>query len=255
MQAVRALRRILAGWNSHNQVGLFTWLCDSRLHQKGWVGSGPQPDTTPAPQTHTDWSCAATAWAADLVCFPNEQSQNSLNGFSWANCWNGKLEKWKILFAEDIYIAVETPRVVSSWERALTCNLTPKCGVRSLACANYVHTCLFNLSWLLHNCGALLGRVYLQVTRTTASVCARMLLGSKRCPDLPCPELLTVVGHAHWQALLETAVLALVAVLLLDLAAALALVVLELQADGPPKKTLGGREKGKCEQSSLEAKM
>lgn len=46
------------------------------------------------------------------------------------------------------------------------------------------------------------------------------------------------MGHAHRQALLEAAVLALVAVLFLDLAAALALVVLQLQTDGPPEKTL-----------------
>lgn len=37
---------------------------------------------------------------------------------------------------------------------------------------------------------------------------------------------LTIVGHAHCQALLEAAVLALVAVLFLDLAATLTLVIL-----------------------------
>ena len=50
--------------------------------------------------------------------------------------------------------------------------------------------------------------------------------------------VLTVVRHAHWEALLEAAVLALVAVLLLNLAAAFALVVLQLQANGPPEKPL-----------------
>lgn len=48
------------------------------------------------------------------------------------------------------------------------------------------------------------------------------------------------MGHAHRQALLEAAVLALVTVFLLDLAAALTLVVFQLQADGPSKKTLEG---------------
>lgn len=52
------------------------------------------------------------------------------------------------------------------------------------------------------------------------------------------PVRLTVVGHSHRQALLEAAVLALVAVLFLDLAATLALVVLQLQTDRPPKETL-----------------
>lgn len=51
------------------------------------------------------------------------------------------------------------------------------------------------------------------------------------------------MGHAHRQALLEAAVLALVAVLLLDLAAALALVVLQFETDGAPKKTLKGGTK------------
>ena len=68
------------------------------------------------------------------------------------------------------------------------------------------------------------------------------VLGVRHCPDLPRPAGLTVVGHAHRQALLEAAVLALVAVLLLDLAAALALVVLQLQTDGPPEKTLEERD-------------
>ena len=49
---------------------------------------------------------------------------------------------------------------------------------------------------------------------------------------------LTIVGHAHCQALLEAAVLALVAVLFLDFAAAFALVILQLQTDSPPKKPL-----------------
>lgn len=46
------------------------------------------------------------------------------------------------------------------------------------------------------------------------------------------------MGHAHRQALLEAAVLALVAVLLLNFAAALALVIFQLQTDGPPEKSL-----------------
>lgn len=41
---------------------------------------------------------------------------------------------------------------------------------------------------------------------------------------------------------MEAAVLALVAVLLLDLAVALASVVLQLQPDGPPEKTLAKAE-------------
>lgn len=66
-----------------------------------------------------------------------------------------------------------------------------------------------------------------------------MLPGLKHCrPALPCPEGLTIVGHAHRQALLEATVLALVAILLLDLAAALTLVIFQLQTDGPAKKTL-----------------
>lgn len=48
------------------------------------------------------------------------------------------------------------------------------------------------------------------------------------------------MGHAHIQALVESAVLALVAVFLLDLALEVALVVLQLQPDGPPEETLGG---------------
>lgn len=55
-------------------------------------------------------------------------------------------------------------------------------------------------------------------------------------------EGLTVVGHAHCEALVEAAVLALVAVLLLDLAVALALVVLQLQPDGPPEEALAEAE-------------
>lgn len=48
--------------------------------------------------------------------------------------------------------------------------------------------------------------------------------------------------HAHSEALVEAAVLALVAVLLLDLAVALASVVLQLQPNGPPEKTLAKAE-------------
>lgn len=48
----------------------------------------------------------------------------------------------------------------------------------------------------------------------------------------------TVVGHAHREALVESAVLALVAVLLLDLAVTFTLVVLQLESDGPPEETL-----------------
>lgn len=48
------------------------------------------------------------------------------------------------------------------------------------------------------------------------------------------------MGHAHSEALVESAVLALVAVLLLDFAAALALIVLQLQPDGPPEEALVG---------------
>lgn len=46
------------------------------------------------------------------------------------------------------------------------------------------------------------------------------------------------MGHPHRQALLEAAVLALVAVLLLDLAAAFALVVVQLEADSPSEEAL-----------------
>jgi hypothetical protein len=49
---------------------------------------------------------------------------------------------------------------------------------------------------------------------------------------------LTIVGHAHRQALLEAAVLALVPVLLQDLTSAFTLVIFQLEADGPPKETL-----------------
>lgn len=55
---------------------------------------------------------------------------------------------------------------------------------------------------------------------------------------------LTIVRHPHRQALLEAAVLALVAVLLLDLAAALTLVVVQLQADGPSEETLQATNAG-----------
>lgn len=55
---------------------------------------------------------------------------------------------------------------------------------------------------------------------------------------------LTAVRHAHREALVEAAVLALVAVLLLDLAAALALVVVQLQADGPSEETLQATNAG-----------
>lgn len=53
---------------------------------------------------------------------------------------------------------------------------------------------------------------------------------------------LTAVRHAHREALVEAAVLALVAILLLDLAVALASVVLQLQPDGPPEETLAEAE-------------
>lgn len=56
--------------------------------------------------------------------------------------------------------------------------------------------------------------------------------------SLPEVSSLTVVGHAHGEALVEAAVLALVAVLLLDFAVAFTLVVLQLQPDGPPEETL-----------------
>lgn len=51
-------------------------------------------------------------------------------------------------------------------------------------------------------------------------------------------EALTVVGHAHRQALLKATVLALVPVLLLDLTAAFTLVVLQFKANGPAEETL-----------------
>lgn len=78
----------------------------------------------------------------------------------------------------------------------------------------------------------------LQVIRTTH------VWGTTSTPGPSWPAGLTVVGHAHRQALLEAAVLALVAILLLDLAATLTLVILQLQTDGPTEKTLKGcREK------------
>lgn len=46
------------------------------------------------------------------------------------------------------------------------------------------------------------------------------------------------MGHAHREALVESAVLALVSVLLLDFAVPLTLIILQLQPDGPPKETL-----------------
>lgn len=49
---------------------------------------------------------------------------------------------------------------------------------------------------------------------------------------------LTIVGHAHRQALLKATVLALVSVPLLDLTAAFTLVVLQFEANGPAEKTL-----------------
>lgn len=52
------------------------------------------------------------------------------------------------------------------------------------------------------------------------------------------------MGHAHSEALVEAAVLALVAVLLLDFAVALTLVVLQLQPDGPPEEALAEAEFG-----------
>lgn len=81
---------------------------------------------------------------------------------------------------------------------------------------------------------------------TTAPACSVLLAGLGClvfCIVLALPKHvpsagLTVVGHAHGQALLEAAVLALIAVLFLDLAATLTSVVLQLQTDGPPKETL-----------------
>lgn len=60
---------------------------------------------------------------------------------------------------------------------------------------------------------------------------------------------LTVMRHAQREAFLEAAVLALVSVLLLNLAAPLALLVLQLHADRPAEETLraGGTE-GDAEQ-------
>lgn len=52
------------------------------------------------------------------------------------------------------------------------------------------------------------------------------------------PGRLTVVRHAQRQAFLEAAVLALVAVLLLDLADPLTLLVLQLHADCPAEEAL-----------------
>jgi len=46
------------------------------------------------------------------------------------------------------------------------------------------------------------------------------------------------VGHAHCKALAETAVLTFVSVLLLDLAFAFALVVLQFESDGSPEEAL-----------------
>ena len=46
------------------------------------------------------------------------------------------------------------------------------------------------------------------------------------------------MGHAHRQALLEAAVLALVSVLLLDLAVPFTLFILQLEANGSPEETL-----------------
>lgn len=52
---------------------------------------------------------------------------------------------------------------------------------------------------------------------------------------------LTVVRHAHRETLVKPAVLALVAVLLLDFAVVFALVVLQLEPDGPPEEALVDR--------------
>lgn len=49
---------------------------------------------------------------------------------------------------------------------------------------------------------------------------------------------LTIVGHANSEAFVESAVLALVAVLLLDFTVALTLIILQLQPDGPPEEPL-----------------
>lgn len=53
---------------------------------------------------------------------------------------------------------------------------------------------------------------------------------------------LTIVRHPHRKALLEAAILALVAVLLLDLAVALTLVIVQLQADSSSEETLKAPE-------------
>lgn len=50
--------------------------------------------------------------------------------------------------------------------------------------------------------------------------------------------MFTIVRHAHREALVESAVLALVAVLLLDFAFVFALIILQLQPDGPSEETL-----------------
>ena len=49
--------------------------------------------------------------------------------------------------------------------------------------------------------------------------------------------------HPHRQTLAESAVLALVSVLLLDFAAAFTLIILQLQSNGPSKETLIERER------------
>ena len=54
--------------------------------------------------------------------------------------------------------------------------------------------------------------------------------------------LLTVVRHALVETLVEAAVLALIAVLLMDPASELTLLVLQLQADGSPEETLEQEE-------------
>ena len=54
--------------------------------------------------------------------------------------------------------------------------------------------------------------------------------------------MLTVVRHALAETLVEAAVLALVAVLLVDPASELTLLVLQLQADRSPEETLGEQE-------------
>lgn len=54
---------------------------------------------------------------------------------------------------------------------------------------------------------------------------------------------LTVVRHAHRETFVEPAVLALVAILLLDFAVVFALVVLQLESDGSPEETLSGQKR------------